>query len=119
MHSSALVVSPGIQRRNILIASYSRCQDCVGPLNGHIVLFRMVTILPEPMEWFAQFLALRLDMMSSPPAPGRLEAIEAQIRDEIAVMQGVMISGLCQDEHLVCPVAPEVRRGIEVRIGEP
>jgi len=34
-------------------------------------------------------------------------------------MQGVMISGLRQDEHLVRPVAPEVRGLIEVRIGEP
>ena len=37
----------------------------------------------------------------SKPAPGRHQAIEAQIRDEIAVMQGVMISDLRQDEHLV------------------
>ena len=55
----------------------------------------------------------------SKPAPGRLEAIEAQIRDEIAVMQGVMICDLRQDEHLVRLDAPEVARVIEVRIGEP
>jgi hypothetical protein len=55
----------------------------------------------------------------SKPAPRRLEAIEAQICDEIAVMQGVMISDLRQDEHLVRLGAPEVRRVIEVRIGEP
>ena len=34
-------------------------------------------------------------------------------------MQGVMISDLRQDEHLVRLGAPEVRRVIEVRIGEP
>ena len=34
-------------------------------------------------------------------------------------MQGVMISDLRQDEHLVRLDAPEVRRVIEVRIGEP
>jgi hypothetical protein len=55
----------------------------------------------------------------SKPAPGRHQAIEAQIRDEIAVMQGVMICDLRQDEHLVGPGAKEVRRVIEVRIGEP
>src|SRR5580693_9821316 len=55
----------------------------------------------------------------SKPAPGRLEAIDAQIRDEIAVMQGVMISDLRQDEHLVRLGSKEVRRVIEVRIGEP
>jgi len=55
----------------------------------------------------------------SKPAPGRNEAIEAQICDEIAVMQGVMISDLRQDEHLVRLDAKEVRRVIEVRIGEP
>src|SRR5580704_13055556 len=54
----------------------------------------------------------------SKPPPGRLEAIEAQIRDEIAVMQGVMISDLRQNEHLVRLEAKEVRRVIEVRIGE-
>jgi hypothetical protein len=37
----------------------------------------------------------------SKPAPGRHEAIEAQIRDEIAVMQGIMISDLRQDEHRI------------------
>src|SRR5271170_5915028 len=52
----------------------------------------------------------------SKPAPGRHEAIEAQIRDEIAVMQRVMICDLRQDEHLVRLDAPEVRRVIEVRI---
>src|SRR6204780_2283676 len=55
----------------------------------------------------------------SKPAPGRLEAIKAQIRNEIAVMQGVMISDLRQNEHLVRLEAEEVRRVIEVRIGEP
>ena len=54
----------------------------------------------------------------SEPAPGRLEAIDTQICDEIAVMQGVMISGLRQDGHLVRLDAEEVRRVIEVRIGE-
>ena len=34
-------------------------------------------------------------------------------------MQGVMISDLRQDEHLVRLGAEEVRRVIEVRIGEP
>ena len=34
-------------------------------------------------------------------------------------MQGVMISDLRQDEHLVRLDAKEVRRVIEVRIGEP
>jgi hypothetical protein len=34
-------------------------------------------------------------------------------------MQGVRICDLRQDEHLVRPGAPEVRRVIEVRIGEP
>jgi hypothetical protein len=53
------------------------------------------------------------------PAPGWHEVIEAQIRDEIAVMQGVMISDLRQNEHLVRLDAKEVRRVIEVRIGEP
>src|SRR5580704_4412702 len=33
-------------------------------------------------------------------------------------MQGVMISGLRQDEHLVRLEAPEIRRVIEVSIGE-
>jgi hypothetical protein len=47
----------------------------------------------------------------SKPAPGRHEAIEAQIRYEIAVMQGVMICDLHQDEHLVRLDAPEVRPG--------
>src|SRR5271154_986511 len=61
----------------------------------------------------------RLAAAPSKPAPGRLEAIDAQIRDEIAVMQGVMISDLRQNEHLVRLVAKEVRRVIEVRIGEP
>jgi hypothetical protein len=37
----------------------------------------------------------------------------------IAVMQGVMISDLRQNEHLVRLEAKEVRRVIEVRIGEP
>src|SRR5580693_9263699 len=55
----------------------------------------------------------------SKPAPGRLEAVDAQIRDEIAVMQGVMISVLRQDEHLVRLDAKEVRPVIEVSIGEP
>jgi hypothetical protein len=55
----------------------------------------------------------------SKPAPGRYEAFEAQIRDEIAVMQGVMICDLRQDEHLVLLGAEEVRRVIEVRIAEP
>src|SRR5580700_4927968 len=55
----------------------------------------------------------------SKPAPGRLQAIKAQIRDQIAVMQGVMISDLRQDEHLVRLDAEEVRRVVEVRIGEP
>ena len=55
----------------------------------------------------------------SKPAPGRREAIETQVRDEIAVMQGVMICELRQDEHLVRLDAKEVRRVIEVRIGEP
>src|SRR5579863_3654164 len=55
----------------------------------------------------------------SKPAPGRLQTIEAQIRDEIAVMQGVVICGLRQEEHLVRLDAKEVRRVIEVRIGEP
>jgi hypothetical protein len=55
----------------------------------------------------------------SKPAPGRLDIIEAQIRDEIAVMQGVMISDLRQDEHLVRLGTKEVRWVIEVRIGEP
>src|SRR6202020_1614932 len=59
------------------------------------------------------------DAGPSKPTPGRLEAIDAQIRDEIAVMQGVMISDLRQNEHLVRLEAPEVRRVIEVRIGEP
>jgi hypothetical protein len=61
----------------------------------------------------------RLGAAPSKPAPGRLEAIEAQICDEIAVMQGVMISDLRQNEHLVRPETKEVRRVIEVRIGEP
>src|SRR5271155_3876352 len=69
------------------------------------------------MDAFAD-LEIRLAAPSK-PAPGRLEAIEAQIRDEVAVMQGIMISDLRQDEHLVRLVAPEVRRVIEVRIGEP
>jgi hypothetical protein len=34
-------------------------------------------------------------------------------------MQGVMVSELRQDKHLVSLEAPEVRRVIEVRIGEP
>ena len=51
--------------------------------------------------------------------PGRYQVIEAQIGDQIAVMQGVMISDLCQDEHLVRFGIEEVRRGIEVRIREP
>src|SRR5580704_4677784 len=55
----------------------------------------------------------------SKPATGRHDAIEAQIRHEIAVMQGVMICDLRQDEHLVRLDAPEVCRVIEVRIGEP
>ena len=55
----------------------------------------------------------------SKPAPRRLDVIEAQIRDEIAVMQGVMISDLRQDEHLVRLGTKEVRWVIEVRIGEP
>ena len=55
----------------------------------------------------------------SKPASGQHEAIEAQIGDEIAMMQGVMISDLRQDEHLVRPGTPEVRRAIEVRIGRP
>ena len=55
----------------------------------------------------------------SKPAPGRLEAIEAQIRGEIAIMQGVMICDLLQDEQLVRLEAKEVRRVIEMRIGEP
>src|ERR1700691_3071176 len=67
----------------------------------------------ELAEWDAG------DAGQSNPAPGRLEAIEAQIRDEIAVMQGVMISDLRQNEHLVRLGAKEVRRVIEVRIGEP
>jgi hypothetical protein len=58
-------------------------------------------------------------MHHSKPAAGRFKAIEAQIRDEIAVMQGIMISDLRQEEHLVRPVAKEVRRVIEVHIGEP
>ena len=61
----------------------------------------------------------RLAAGPSKPAPGWLEAIDAQIRDEIAVMQGVMISDLRQNEHLVRLDAKEVRRGIEVCIGEP
>jgi len=52
----------------------------------------------------------------SKPSPGRLEAIEAQVRDEISVMQGVMICDLRQDEHPVRLDAPEVPRVIEVRI---
>src|SRR5580700_6058713 len=55
----------------------------------------------------------------SKPAPGRLQAIKAQIRNEIAVMQGIVISDLRQDEHLVRLDAEEVRRGVKVRIGEP
>jgi hypothetical protein len=55
----------------------------------------------------------------SEPAPGRHEAIDAQIGNEIAVMQGVVISDLRQDEHLVRLEAKEVRGVIEVRIGEP
>ena len=61
----------------------------------------------------------RLAAARSKPAPGRREAIEAQIRDEIAVVQGVMICDLRQDEHLVRFGAPEVRRVIEVCIAEP
>ena len=61
----------------------------------------------------------RLAAGPSKPAPGWLEAIDAQIRDEIAVMQGVVVSDLRQDEHLVRLDAKEVRRVIEVRIGEP
>ena len=61
----------------------------------------------------------RLVAVLSKPAPGGGEVIEAQIRDEIAVMQGVMTCKLRQDEHLVRIVAPEVRRVIEVRISEP
>ena len=34
-------------------------------------------------------------------------------------MQGIVISGLRQDEHLVRLVAKEVRRVIQVSIGEP
>jgi len=60
---------------------------------------------------------LQLGHQNQPP--GRHEAIEAQIRDEIAVTQGVMICDLRQDEHLVRLGAPEVPRVIEVRIGEP
>ena len=60
-----------------------------------------------------------IEAAASKPAAGRLEAIDAQIRDEIAVMQGVMISDLRQEEHLVRLEAEEVRRIIEVRIGEP
>jgi len=63
-------------------------------------------------------LARSLTAAASKPAAGRLEAIDAQICDEIAVMQGVMISDLRQDEHLVCLEAEEVRRVIEVSIGE-
>ena len=51
--------------------------------------------------------------------PDGLEAIEAQIRDEIAVMQGAMICDLRQDQRLVRLVAPEVCRVIGVRIGKP
>jgi hypothetical protein len=54
----------------------------------------------------------------SKPASGELKAIEAQIRDEIAVMQGVMISDLRQDEHLVRLEPKEVRRVIEVSVFE-
>ena len=61
----------------------------------------------------------RLVAVLSKPAPRGGEVIEAQIRDEIAVMQGVMTCKLRQDEHLVRIVAPEVRRVIEVRISEP
>ena len=59
-----------------------------------------------------------LAIAPSKPAPGRHDAIDAQIRDEIAVMQGVMIPDLRQNEHLVRFDAKEIRRGIEVRIGE-
>jgi hypothetical protein len=51
-------------------------------------------------------------------AEGAIEVTQA-ICDEIAVMQGVMISDLRQDEHLVRLEAKEVRRVIEVRIGVP
>ena len=37
----------------------------------------------------------------SKPSPRRHDAVEAQIRDEVAVMQGVVISDLRQNEHLV------------------
>src|SRR5450432_641417 len=43
----------------------------------------------------------RLAAAPSKPAPRRHEVIDAQIRDEISVMQGVMISDLRQNEHLV------------------
>ena len=56
---------------------------------------------------------------SSKPAPGRDESIEAHIGDEIAVVEGVMVSDLRENEHLVRPEAKEVRRVIEVRISEP
>jgi hypothetical protein len=46
----------------------------------------------------------------SKPAPGRHEAIEAEIGDEIAVMQGVMICDLGQDEYLV-RLAPQKSAG--------
>jgi hypothetical protein len=61
----------------------------------------------------------RLAAALSKPAPGRHESIEAKIGDEIAVVEGVMVSDLREDEHLVRPEAEEVRGVIEVRIGEP
>lgn len=61
----------------------------------------------------------RLAAAPSKPAPGRLAAIDAQIRHEISVVQRVMISELRQEEHLVRLDAKEVRRVVEVRIGEP
>jgi len=41
--------------------------------------------------------------------PGRLDAIEAKVSNEIVVMQGIMICELRQNEHLVRLEAKEVR----------
>jgi hypothetical protein len=73
-------------------------------------LRRLPTIPRDDLQLWPGFvpdLERRLAAAPSKPAPGGHAAIEAQIRDEIAVMQGVMICDLRQDEHLVRLDAPE------------
>src|SRR5580704_13380523 len=71
--------------------------------------------VPQPGPWLRILMRQQPKLAESKPAPGWHEAIEAQIRDDIAVMQGVMISDLRQEEHPVGLEAEEVRRVIEVR----